>query len=326
MKLYDSFYLIGSEGEYDTTGDSKERPLLEKGTEEIYSAFLQLKHRFGEKWILNVGGRYDYKIRHKGDDLDNLSPRLSLIYLPVPTVSMKISYASSFVDAPYWYRYNSLPSYKGSGNLQPEHLTSLQYTLGYTSPGSKTELEGNVFYNHLHDFIFRDPEATGEEPRYRNAGMLKSLGAEGTIGFFTDPVHIRSALTWQYAIDAEDYGVTGRRIHNIPGFTGSLLLDFHPFYKKFTPLWINITLRYIGQQLSPIINTYKNGQPVNEPDNEVREVMLINAGIRLADFHRITAGLRIYNLLDSDYSQGGSVAFPYPQQGRWWMMEIGVRF
>jgi iron complex outermembrane receptor protein len=326
MKLYDSFYLIGTSGEYDTTGDSKEKPLLEEGTESIYSGFVQLKHRFGEKWILNIGGRYDYKLRHKGGDLENFSPRMSLIFLPARTVSMKISYASSFVDAPYWYRYNSLPSYKGSENLQPEHLTSLQYTFGYTSPKGIFELEGNVFYNHLRDFIFRDLEATGDEPRYRNAGQLESVGTEGKINFLTKPVRIRSVVTWQYALNAEDYGVTGHRIHNIPEFAGSLLVDVHPFHRRFEPFLFNVTFRYIGYQLSPIINTYKNGQPIQLPENGVDEALIVNAGIRLADFHRFTADFRIYNLFGAEYYQGGSVVFPYPQQGRWWMVEVGIGF
>ncbi|MDD5507161.1 MAG: TonB-dependent receptor [Bacteroidales bacterium] len=326
MDLYDSYYLIGDGGEVDTMVDSDAKPVLERGTETIYSGFIQVKQRLGRQFILNMGGRYDYKQRHKGSQVTNFSPRLSVIYLPAETFALKASFAQSFVDAPYWYRYNSLPSYKGSENLLPEHLTSLQLTADLSTLDNKLELEGNVFYNYLKDFIYRDPEATGDEPRYRNAGRLESVGVEGSVKYVLDPMRIHANVTWQHALDAEDYGVTGNRIHNIPGWQGNLLFDFNPVYKKYRNLWFNITLQYIGPQLSPVMNTYLDGDPFSDPENEVDPVFLINTGFRAEKLKGFSLDVRICNLLGTSYTQGGSTVFPYPQEGRWWKVEVGYRF
>ncbi|MBP6977108.1 MAG: TonB-dependent receptor [Bacteroidales bacterium] len=326
MDLYDSNYLIGDDGEVDTVVDSNADPVLERGAETIYSGFIQVKQWLGKRFILNMGGRYDYKQRHKGREVTNFSPRLSVIYLPAETFALKASFAQSFVDAPYWYRYNSLPSYKGSENLLPEHLTSLQLTADVSAMESRLEFGLNYFYNYLKDFIYRDPEATGEEPRYRNAGRLESLGLEGTLMYSLDPVRINANVTWQYALDAEDYGVTGSRIQNVPGWQGNLLFDFNPVYKHFKNLWFNITLRYIGSQFSPVMNTYLNGQPFSDPGFGVDQVFLVNAGIRIEKLWGFSLDARVYNLFGTSYTQGGSTVFPYPQEGRWWKVEVGYRF
>lgn len=326
MDLYDSYYLIGDDGEVDTVVDSNAKPVLERGTETIYSGFVQVKQRLGKLVILNMGGRYDYKKRHRGSQVTNFSPRLSVIYLPVETFALKASFAQSFVDAPYWYRYNSLPSYKGSENLLPEHLTSLQLTADLSAMANRLEVEGNLFYNQLKDFIYRDPEATGDEPRYRNAGSLESVGVEGSAKYVFGPVRFHANFTWQYALDAEDYGVTGSRIHNVPSWQGNLLTDFNPVYKHYKNLWFNITLRYIGAQLSPIMNTYLKGYPFSDPENEADQVFLFNAGIRVEKLKGFSLDGRIYNLFGTSYAQGGSTVFPYPQEGRWWKVEVGYRF
>jgi iron complex outermembrane receptor protein len=139
-------------------------------------------------------------------------------------------------------------------------------------------------------------------------------------------VRFHANVTWQYALDAEDYGVTGSRIHNVPGWQANLLFDFNPVYRHYRNLWFNITLRYIGPQLSPITNTYLNGQPYSDPDHEVVNAFLVNAGIRVDKLGGFSLDARVYNLFGASYAQGGSTVFPYPQEGRWFRVEVGYRF
>ena len=325
MHLIDSYFILGVNGQFDTTMDNSNTLILDKGSETIYSGFIQLKQYIGKKFIVNVGGRYDYKNRHKGSDISNFAPRLSLIYIPVKTIDVKISYAQSFVDAPYWYRYNSLPSYKGAENLLPEYMNSLQLTSNLSFMDNQMNLGLNLFYNKLKDFIYRDPDATGDEPRYINAGRLNSTGIEADISYYSDVFRGEANLCWQYAIDAEDYGVTKNNIDNVPSFTGNIILNVNPFYKRIDNLWLNLTIRYIGNQYSPI-NTYKNGEPYFAPLNQVSGVSLFNLGFRLSDFHNFTFDARFYNIFNTYHTQGGSVNFPYPQQGMWFMVQLGYRF
>ncbi len=324
MKLYDSFFLLGKDGELSNMGDSSEAKILDTGSETIYSGFLQVKHRFGRKLIFNFGARYDNKKRHQGDNVTNISPRLSVIYFPADIINFKLTYSQSFVDAPYWYRYNSLPSYKGSSNLLPEYLTALQFTTNLNFFNRKLKYELNTFYNSLKDFIYRDPEATGDDPRYRNAGELEMIGLENMLKYDRSIFNLQASLTWMYALEAKDYPVTDNEIHNIPSLSGNIIFNINPIYKYFQHSWINITLRFIGKQISPV-NTFKNGQEYFIDDHYVDDVLLVNAGIRISEFKNIYMNLTVNNIFDKDYYQGGSVEFPYPQPGRWFMFKLGYK-
>lgn len=82
------------------------------------------------------------------------SPRLSLIYKIDALRTLKLSYARSFVDAPYFYRCNTLPTFMGSESLQSEYLSTVQLSYAFRSQTTGFSYEGNLFYNHLTDFIY----------------------------------------------------------------------------------------------------------------------------------------------------------------------------
>ena len=245
MNVFDSYYPSGTNGELNGFGDSTKVKLLETGAEIIYSGFIQVKHNLTDKWILNAGGRFDEKDRHKGDNINNFSPRVAVIFLPTSTFNIKLSYANSFVDAPYWYRYNSLASYKGSSNLFPEELSSIQLTPNVFLFNKKLSYSLNCFYNNLTNFIYRDLTAVGDAPRYKNAGMLKSYGIENEILYVNKFLKATGVITYQSVMEAKDYGVKNEQINNIPNFTGNLILDVNPLYNIYKDFWFNISYRYV---------------------------------------------------------------------------------
>jgi len=324
MSVYDSKFLLGSNGAWTGIGDSPEDKLLEIGRETFYSVFAQSKHRFSDKWILNVGLRYDLKDRLKGDSVEATTPRLAVIYIPNQEFDLKISYAQSFVDSPYWYRYNSLSSFRGGEFLKPEYLSSYQLTPSFNMAEGKLRSSFNFFYQELSDFIWRNNNAAPDEPIYQNAGFLKSWGIENETSIIENAYQIRANITYQAAIDAENYAVSGSNIHNVPTWAGNLIVDFSPL-PKYEDLLMNVTLRYIGEQMSPINLTFGDVRSVYEPDKKVDSAFLVNTGFRinnvLVDDAFIDA--RVYNLFDEKYYQGGSVAHPYPQTGRWFMISVG---
>ncbi len=331
MKLFDSKQLGGANGYYtDATYYNEETGaisiqgdnVLQKGKETIYSGFGQIKHRFTNQFIVNAGFRFDYKHRHQGDAVSALSPRIAFIYLPNNLFNVKLSYSKSFVDAPYWYRYNYLPSYKGSSDLKPEYLQSIQLTPTVSLLENKLEFRSNIFYNKLEDFVYRNLEATGDEPRYENAGKLDSIGFEEEIGFIEKAYQIRANFTYQRALEAENYGVTNTEIHNIPAITSNLIIDVNPLYSVYKDLWLNVTLRYIGNQIAPW------NVPNDEFDDETNEesqVFLLNLGLNVK-FNKFFVDGRVNNVLNTHYSQGGSVNHPYPQAGRWIFVKVGTDF
>jgi iron complex outermembrane receptor protein len=58
----------------------------------------------------------------------------------------------------------------------------------------------------------------------------------------------------------------------------------------------------------------------------VDQVFLVNGGIRIDKLWGFSLDARVYNLLNASYTQGGSTVFPYPQEGRWFKVEVGYRF
>ncbi len=326
MTLYDSFYPMGHGGELLTVNDRKNTLLLEQGSEEIYSGFAQIKHFFTEKIIANLGFRYDSKNRHRGEPVSDFSPRLAIIWKPEKIVDIKASYSKSFVDAPYWYRYNTIASYKGSSGLLPEHLTSYQLNIGFHFLYDQLTYQLNTFRNELIDIIYRDGAATGDEPRYKNAGFLKNYGIENEIRYITKPLGVFANFTWLYVDTAKDYVVTDKHVNNVPSIFGNFAVNYFPLYKTNNKLIINFTMRYIGEQYSPIRSGYKGGVAFADIENKVDAALLFNAAITLRNIYGLTIQFQGTNLADKKYSQGGSVRFPYPQPGRWYSINLSYKF
>ncbi len=325
MTLYDSIFLVGTDGEWTAAADNDASPLLERGSETVYSAFGQVKHRFSDQVLLNLGARVDAKDRLRGELLLDFSPRLAAVWTPSDEVDVKLSYAESFVDAPYWYRYNSLASYQGSESLTPEHLRSVQATPTLRLAGGLFQASSTFFYNHVFDFVFRNLDAQAGEPNYENAGSLKSLGVESEIAYLRAHYRARANATYQRAIDAQDFGAdeSSGRINNVPSFVANLILSGQPLPTIYDNLTLGLVTRYVGPQLAPIGPTFRMSpdgtvMPFSDQNYELDDYWLITATIDIRDV--ITPGLgarlTVNNVLDHRYEQGGSVVFPYPQPGR----------
>lgn len=333
MRLLDSFLAAQSGGEFTGFGDTSANRVITPGRETSYSGFLQVKQALHETVIVNGGVRYDVKDRFRGDNVGSLSPRLALIWSPTINSDIKLSYAESFVDAPYWYRYNSLASYRGAEALTPEHLRSLQLTPTVILMGGRLVQSLNVFYNHLYDFVFRNNAAVAPEPFYQNAGELQTIGVEEELSFKHDYFAVRANATYQHLLAGRDYGTRGDAIFNVPKLVANASFDVTPIQSLREQLALNVTVRYVGAQLSPIDIRYVDAtgnvlRHYDLPDNTVDAYVLANLGVRVTDLP--VAGLSldatVYNLFDTEYFQGGSTLHPYPRMGRSFLVKLSYAF
>ena len=333
LDLQDSTFPRGTNGQWTGFGDSSATPLLEPGTEQTLSAFAQLKVHLSATQILNVGARHDRKRRHRGEAVSDLSPRLAWIALPSADTEFKVSYARSFVDAPYWYRYNSLPSYRGASDLRPEHLEALQVSPSWTTPGGTGRLALNLFHNTFRDLVYRNNQALPSEPIYTNAGRMRTWGVEAEAGYLGTAFQARTTLTWQRLRDARAVGAGDGRIDHVPPFSGHLILDARLAQGRFGACWANLQLHHTSAQRAPLAITFPaNTGPVPspavsyvDPGHETPAQGVVDAGLRWeGPFGPGTfVDLRAWNLLDRRTIQGGSTTFPYPQPGRWWLLKVG---
>ncbi len=81
MRLLDSMLVAAANYDWVRFADSRDARVLELGRELLYSGFAQVKHRLTPSILLNVGARYDEKVRHEGPNVRDLSPRAAVIYL-----------------------------------------------------------------------------------------------------------------------------------------------------------------------------------------------------------------------------------------------------
>lgn len=333
MQLVDSAFPRGANGNWTSFSDSLALPLLQPGQERTISGYIQLKQRFSRGWILNAGARLDHKTRHTGASVEDLGPRVALVWMPGRVFEMKLSYARSFVDAPYWYRYNSLPSYRGAVDLRPEHLESLQLTPSWSALDGRLHTQVNLFVNHLRDIIHRNNQAAPSEPIYSNSGSLRTWGSEWESAFVEPRFRARVNATYQRATAASGYGVRDGRIYNIPAFSGNLLLDWDLGATWGRSAWLHATYQHLGARLSPIeISFPAQGGPVptparswSLPDHTLPAVGLLHLGLRIPGLfgRRSFLDLRVSNATDAQWKQGGSVVSPYPQPGRWTTLKLG---
>ncbi|MCG8417577.1 MAG: TonB-dependent receptor [Proteobacteria bacterium] len=330
MRLLDSNFVLGTGGDWTGVNDTGSY-VLDPGSEIIYSGFLQFKHRLSQSWLFNVGGRTDVKDRHQGSNKANFSPRLAAIWTPNEQMNTKLSYSESFVDAPYWYRYNSLASYQGASTLTPERLRSLQLTQTFRFMGGRLQLVTNAFLNNVFDFVYRIPEPGPDDPFYENAGELTNVGIESELALLYDRLQLRGNITYAGVVDSEDYNAQGSRVENVPSLVANLILTGKPV-ASYSNLETMLTARFVGNQLAPINTWRMNGDGMAElfqvPNNEEDAYMLLNTGVRLSDLliNGLDFDATLFNVFDTRYEQGGSVRYPYPQPGRSFFVTLSYQF
>ena len=129
--------------------------------ERTFSPFLQLKHSFTPRLILNAGLRYDIRHRAIGTNINNLSPRLALIWSPrlqrpTSTLNLKLAYGQSFVDLSLDNRSIYSHSDEEDVWMNPNKLDNIQLTAIYThhpSAATQLQVESNLFYSHIEKFL-----------------------------------------------------------------------------------------------------------------------------------------------------------------------------
>lgn len=332
MEVTDSKAYFGAAGEVHGQLDFNGDDLLEMGSESIWSAYAQIKTQLNDTWLVNAGIRYDYKNRHTGSSVKEVSPRIALIREGNDNV-IKLSYAQSFVDPPYWNRYSSLDSFRGAEDLKPEMLDSLQISPEFYWLDRSLQVKLNLYYNKYSDVVFRLVTAEQDQALFTNAGHVKTLGFEQEISYQFDNKIVRFIGSQNRVLDALHYPTTNDEIHNIPSHQFNLIFD-HELNQQ---LEYQFSLQYLGERHSPI-NIALDGRPAQDPfpnagarfqasDNMLGATTLLNANVNWQlETMPLTISFNVKNLTDKDWYQGGSVAHPYKQTGRWFKFGLHYKF
>ena len=292
-----------------TYHDEKE---LMKGEEEGADVFLQIKHFFHKSFFMNAGMRYDYKKRRLGKTLNEFSPRVALIY-NTPLFQIKMSYARSFVDAPYFYRSNTLDVEFGWEGLDSEKLNSWQ--LSFLSNNKFVKgllLDLNFFCNKAKDFIIYDGNYAS------NAGSLTTGGAELTAQYKYKRLSAEANFTWQRVLSHDEFytNVDGHKMFNIPMIQCNTLVG----YEVLKGLNIHARMNAITSQTSAFVSLIGERETIYVPSRCLFDL----GGHYQIDKFEIIAD--VHNLFNHKYVQGGGSVAPMMQQGLWFTASLTYKF
>ena len=321
FSMYDSYAIVGQD--FDAIQflvRESENPVL-SGRENIISFFLQDKHYFTKKLILNAGLRFDSKYRANGTRINALSPRLAFIYTPRTDFSMKLSYSRSFVDAPYFYRRNTDNSYLGAEGLKSEYLNAIQFdVLGEIAP-IHLSYDVNLFYNKFTDIIYAIPGAKLEDVKYRNSGKLDIIGAEMDVHYNYKRLRADLTASYTHLLSAKDYYYHDNHIFSVPNFVTNGVFSYKLLNKASNNLWITSNIRFSTNSYIQKVNA-EVYEEEKMPSN-----IIFDLGARYQMGNHMTLRVDCENLFDkTTYTSGAMVvAMPWYNPGRTLMASVNFK-
>ena len=322
FSLEDVRYLIGVEYEIALL-ESNTIAKLGKGTENSFNTFVQLKQRWNN-FIFNAGLRFDHYRHYNEQSINELSPRLAIIYTQ-PKWNVKLSYSKSFVDAPYFYRktnyyindmknINTLSEVQQPTNditLLSEYLHSFQLTLASTKWVDGLDLELTGYYNRATNLIYKSVLT------HENAGIMKSIGAELTGSYRKGRLAANLTVSWQHVLESEIYQRDISTAYSIPQLTVNAVLGW------------NVTKR-LRLNTHLVVESKKSCYQVDLVKQTLVEstldpLALLTLGARYS-FGFIEIGANCHNLFNTLYYRGGFSSGLIPQQGRSFMGYVSLKF
>lgn len=173
-----------------------------------FSTYIQDDYQLFENLAISAGLRYDY---FKLTDLNNLSPRFSLIYSPWNSFSFKYMFNHSF-RAPNIYElyYEETGIHAANPKLKPEKMYSNEFLIIHDI-NKNTRLELTYYHHMLHDLISMDNNM--KTTKFYNMVKVINQGVQASIQYKSDEGYFSElAYSYQNPIDES----TKKRLENSP--------------------------------------------------------------------------------------------------------------
>lgn len=301
------------------SGSFNYEELFSLGKEQNLSFFLQDKHYILPQLIVNLGLRYDIKYR-KDVNFTSLSPRLALMYVPSNLFSLKLSYAQSYADINFFYRY----IYYYDNTMKPQHLTAFRLTaMGKVLP-LHLSYEVNTFYNR-YSKLMRWYERLDEDLPFGdsgNHGKLENIGIEGVAQFAYNRFTSNLTLYYCHDLNSENYYYNHSEniVTNVPHFTMNLHGAYKLIQAKSHELKIYGNAKYQSKML--------NYTHYESDDYYVDGNILFDLGMKYSFRQRLQLTLDCENIFDTiEYLCGPTTnSTPIFRHGRMLMGSISYQF
>ncbi len=322
MRSYGNF-LLGSN--FDKTHTIANN-MFHEGDEQTASGFVQIKHNFTKRLILNGGIRSDHRVRYDGSRKNTIAPRLSIIWLANDVFNIKGGFAHSFVDAPYFYRSSLIPVFSGEG-LDPEALDAANLSASFDWKPLHLKCEVTAHFTSVKDLVFYDLNSSTQST-FCNSGKVDMLGIENHIQYSTTKTLINCNLTYQYPIKIQDYiGSKSHTATNVPRFTSNITAAQELFNsRRFGRFWLrgNVHVQsaidlYILRLEEVVMNALFEAvgmeYSLSEPERQSTKAIAGLGAEWSTPVRGLTASFDTYNLFNTKYKIGGLCREGIPQQG-----------
>lgn len=297
--------------------DSKATLQRENNGESLTKAFfIQDTIDITKNLIAYIGGRYDYW-ETEGDFKDYIndnyttyekrhdsyfSPKVSLVYLPAKSTTLRTSWGKAF-RAPSlsdmystWISSSSGKVYQSSPSLKPETVTS--WEVGFEQKFSnKTQLKATYYENVLYDMMYSTDVSTTLSEK-RNAGKAEIKGFEiEAKQAITDNINIFANYTYNKTEMIENDSKPtsiGKQLTYVPE------KQFNIGVSGNTTLWNG---SIIGSYVDDMYTTDDNTDTIKDVYGAYESYFIVNAkiGYKIRDY--LSASLSINNLFDKEYFQ-----------------------
>lgn len=327
FRFADNAYLTGEE----YTGPFYESDVFDKSVfdervrqkEHILSFYAQDKHNITPKLIFNAGLRYDINYRDKQDNAKAFSPRLALIYTPKQDLSMRLTFAKSFVDMSYYNRI--IQNYYEGSEYLPQYLTAMQFNiLGKIEP-IHIGYDVNIVYNNYQNLYYQVYHESSSH--WENEGSFKNISFEANLTYTRPRLSTILTFYWSKDLDAENYyySEAEKQVYAVPHLTANLNAGYTFLAGKKHGLKVYGNANLVGSKL---INSLKIEDRVVEDEKTLDKTLVFDLGIKYTFWGHLQIGFDCENVFDTNRFLSGPNynMYPYRQRGRTIMGSVAYQF
>jgi iron complex outermembrane receptor protein len=269
-----------------------------------WGVYAQDEFKISSKLILNAGARHDWYETFGS----STNPRIALIFLPVEKTALKLIYGEAFRPPnAYELYYRDGGTQKAALDLKPEKIRTYEL-LWEQYLGNHLRLSASGFYYTVDDLISLKVDPSDQLNVFDNIEEVASKGIELQLdGKWGNGIEGRISYTFENAEGASNE----ERLTNSPEHLAKLNAIF-PL--KRDKLFAGFELRY----LSPRKTLSRN---------ETEDAVVANLSLFAHDLWKgldVSAG--VYNLLDSDYGDPGSLDHQSPDHVLDVIKQDGISF
>jgi outer membrane receptor protein involved in Fe transport len=204
------------------------------------SAYLEDEYQWNKDVKLNLGARADYG----GANMQNISPRLALIYSPRDNVDIKGSLSSAFRRPNVYERfYTDSSTQLDNPDLGKEKVLAKELVVEYR-PDSRSKLMGSVYYYHTKNVIDSESSTVvSGAQQFVNESKHETKGFDIAYEKLWDSsTRLRASYAWQYATHSD-----GEWLENSPKNLAKLNYTQALFDSG---LHLGVEVHYVGARLT----------------------------------------------------------------------------